>query len=229
MSVLDLYVARLVSRRRASSPEAARALRSFSIWWYGLAATTAVGALRELLAALGVIERTPHATLTYAIIPILVVALWGLVDYLVYVHTGSARWRHAILVSHLVIGACLFGLVVYLHPLGATVADWEAPVVYEKSLSGPLLGIALVLLLGPVLFASLGYFSLAFRTRDAFARRRILTVSGAFLAWFGSAALASALRLDERAWWPLAADAIAVAATLVVLLAFRAGPRGARA
>lgn len=229
LSVLYAYVGNLVLARRASSADAERALRSFGAWWYGLALVTAIGGLREIIAAAGMLERPPHAFLTYATLVPLVLALWGLFDYLVYVHTGSTRWRSAILLGHVALSAFLFGLVVYLHPLGATVSDWSAPIVFENGLEGPVLYVTLAALLGPVIAASLAYLGLAFRTSDRAARRRIFTVSGAFLLWFGTAALGAALGWDRTFWWPPTANAIALAATLVVLAAFRRVPSHAEA
>lgn len=221
MGVLYLYVARLVGARQVSSPGARRALRGFVVWWLALAAYTALDGARSLLAAFDVLDREPHAILAYAALAPLVVALWGLVDYLVYIHTGTQRWRRAILVGHVALGAFLFALVVYRHPIGAEALDWDVPVLYERALSGPLYFLAIGAVLGPVLGASAGYLSLAFRVRDPASRARIFTVGGAFFAWFGIAALASATQLAQWYWWPLAADAIALAATLVILGAYR--------
>lgn len=221
LALLYGYVARLMARRPTSTPEAASALRSFVVWWAGLGATTLLGGLRSALAGLDVLNRGLHAALLYLTIPALVAALWGLVDYLVYVHTGDRRWRLPILVGHALMGVFIFMVTVWMHPLGVRAEPWSVPFDYEHALGGPLLALVLLLILAPTLAASLGYLALAFRTRDPTARFRIVTVSSAFLLWFGSAALASVAGWGEASWWPLASRAIALGATLLVLFAYQ--------
>ena len=225
---LFAYVGAVVRRRPTSSADAQGALRAFATWWWGLATLTALGALRNLLAAGGVLDVGLHRGMTYLTLVPLAAALWGLVAYLVYVQTGSTRWRVPILVLHAAIGAYFVLLIAWLHPIGVAVGDWRVTMEYEQTLGGPLLAGTLIALLGPTLVSAALYFALFFRVRDPVARYRIGMVAGAILVWFGSSALATTLGWGEWYWWPLVSRAISMGGALVVLLAYRP-PRAVRA
>ncbi|HWH09341.1 MAG TPA: hypothetical protein VNX21_09080 [Candidatus Thermoplasmatota archaeon] len=227
IALLYARVGLQMQRRLATTRDGARALRSFALWWHALAALTALGALRSLLGGLDVLHRAPHATLTFLGVLLLPAALAGLVDYLAYIYAGTPRWRRPIYAAHAAMAAFFLGLVVWMHPIGVAARDWSVPIQYENQLGGPLLALALALVLAPVLAGSAAYLTLAFRVRDPTARFRIVTVSGAFLAWFGSAALANALGWSQWYWWPLVARGIALGATLLILLAYNP-PRALR-
>lgn len=227
-ALLYLYVGLVVSKRPTTTPDGTSANRSFAIWWGALAATTLLGALRDLIGAFEVTHRAPHTILTYLTLPILTAALWGLVDYLAYLYTGSKAVRRVVLGIHLLIGAFLFGLIVYLNPVSVELDTWNARTVYEHEMTGPLLGLVIAAILGPVLLASVAYFTLAFRTEDQAARARIFTVSGAFIFWFGGSALGAATGLNAWAYWPIASRAFGIIAALLILYAFKR-PRDAAA
>jgi hypothetical protein len=218
---LYAFVGNLFSRRPVSSPEALQARRAFTLWWYGLSALTLVGALRHFLAGAGILDLGLHVTLGYLLIPVLAAALWGLVYYLLFIYTGSSRWRMATLVGHAALGIVLLGLVAWMGPERVVAEDWSATIVYARELTGPPLFLVAAAILAPVLFAASAYLTLAFRVEDPKARARIFTVSGAFLLWFGSSALASAFGWTDWYWWPLAARGIAFVSTLLILLAYQ--------
>ena len=227
---LYVFVGGSFSRRPVSTPEALVARRAFTVWWFALAALTLLGAARDLLAGMDVLDLGVHATLAYLSVPPLAAALAGLVYYLLFLHTGASRWLRPTLVAHVALGLFFLGLVAWMRPQGVQVDDWEARIVYANALTGPLLGLVLVLILVPVLAAASAYLGLAFRVDDRTARARIFTVSGAFLLWFGSAGLASAMGWTEWYWWPLVARGIALVSTLLILVAYQPSfPWGARA
>ena len=225
IALLYVRVAVLMHRRPTTRPEAAAALRSFVVWWAGLAVVTVIGSLRGTLAAFDVLGRAPHAFLTYLSVPALVAALWGLVDYLVFIYAGTQRWRALIRYGHAAIAVFFLGLLVWMHPIAVTSTDWTATMTYEHELPGPARVLALILILAPVLAASVAYFALGFRVEDLRSRVRILLVSSAFILWFGLAALASAVGWSAWYWWPLVSRGIALGATLLILLAYHSPRR----
>jgi hypothetical protein len=218
---LYVFVGRTFGQRPVSTPESRQARQAFTLWWYALAAITFVEAARTVLAAFGVLDLRLHAALAYLGLPLLALALWGLVYYLLFIYTGTARWRRASMAGHAALGAFLVGLVAWMRPEGVTAGDWTAPLAYAHTLEGPLLLAVATLLLAPVLAVASSYLSLALWVDDRIARARILTVSGAFLLWFGSAALASGFGWTGWYWWPLVARGIALGSTLLVLLAYQ--------
>lgn len=227
-ALLYLAVGTTLAQRATTSDEVAKARRSFVTWWVALAATTGLGSFQQLLAGFGLVDLRIHVATSIVTIPLLMVALAGLLQYLVYVHTGSHRWRNAILYAHLAVAASYLVIIAWLRPVRVEVTDWSAPIRYAVDpLPAWFTAYAIATIIIPVLVASFAYFTLAFRTRAKLARFRIFTVSGAFLFWFGSGIVAFAARwslpADEGGWywWPLAARAIAFASTLVILFAYR--------
>lgn len=221
LALLYVYVGRVVRARHIDDPHSARARDAFSFWWFGFAAFTLTGAAQHALGGIDILDRGIFAALTYLSIGPLVAALWGLLYYLVYIYVGHGRYYTPILVAHVAIAIFLFVLIARMHALSVTATDWDTDVIYEHPLEGALRAFVLALLLVPILIAAVAYLSLAFRTHDLRTRFRIFTVSGAFIAWLGSLGLASAVGWNDWYWWPLASRAIALAATILILAAFR--------
>jgi hypothetical protein len=224
-ALLYAYVARIIAARPTTTPDATKAKRAFVLWWGALAVTSGIGAAQQLLAAVGLVDIGVHATLAFFSLPPLMLALAGLLQYLVYIHTGSLRWHHWILAAHLALALVYFALVAWLRPLSVTASDWTVTMDYERESPGWLTPFALVTIIVPVLLASAAYFTLAFRTKDRLARFRIFTVSGAFLLWFGSSGLAGVVGWNDWYWWPLVARGIGLVSTLMILFAYRPGRR----
>lgn len=215
------YVGTIVRSRPVTETGARTAIRWFAAWWYGLAALSALGGVRSGLAALGVLDLGVHVALSYGTVIPLVGALAGLLGYLLYIYTGSSRVFLPVAAVHVLLGAWFFYLAGWLGPERVTTTDWSVTIENSRELSGPLLDFLLLAILGPVLFAAVMYATLAFRAPDRTTRYRILVVSGAFVLWFGSAAVASVTGLARWYWWPLASRFIALVATGMVLMAFR--------
>ncbi|HUR68369.1 MAG TPA: hypothetical protein VM370_03925 [Candidatus Thermoplasmatota archaeon] len=222
LATAGLYavVAWIIARRSTTSEDAAKARRSFVLWWAALAVTSGLGSLGQFLAGIGVVAVSVHTTLAYLTLPLILLALAGLLQYLIYIHTGSMRWHRLILSAHLALAASFFALMTWLRPTAVKRGDWSVTIDYAREAPAWVAPLAIASILVPVLVASFAYFTLAFRTPDRFARFRILTVSGAFLLWFGSSGVAAILRWNTWYWWPLAARGIGLVATLLILFAY---------
>src|SRR6185295_13977394 len=85
------YVGWRLSKRVISSSEARLAWGSFTVWWYGVAATTLIGGFQSFLGALGFTSLPIFVTATYINILTICLALWGLLYYLIYLFTGNRR------------------------------------------------------------------------------------------------------------------------------------------
>jgi hypothetical protein len=226
-AALFSYVGWITGARRVDAADGRRATRRFAVWWFGLAAVTLAGALNEALAAAGDVDVQTHRVLgDLAILP-LVLALWGLVSYLAYIYAGSRKVFAPVTAFHVLVLGLLAGLVAYLTPTGLTTNDWGVQVQYEQTVSGPLLALVILVILVPALAAAALYGTLYFRTTDRTARYRIGMTSGAFLLWFGVAALATPTGLSGWYWYPLVSRAVGLVATLMVILAYRP-PRALR-
>lgn len=215
------YVGRLMAHRVVEHEDSRLAMRMFALWWYSLALLTTIGQGRKILVAFGVESLPLHTTLTYFTLLPLVLALWGLLYYLLFIYTGDRRLLVPLGLMHAGIFGYFTWVVAWLRPVGVSSTAWSAVLEYERDLSGPVLAITLALLLGPVIVGSFAYGTLFFRTRDRTSRYRIGLVAIAFLGWFGSSILGTALELNQLEYWPLASQLIGFGATLLVIAAYR--------
>jgi hypothetical protein len=219
-ALLFAHVGRLNARRQGVDQDARRAFRQFAAWWLGLAGYTLVGVLRSLLAGLGDLDIRTHVALEMAGYVPLLVALWGLLSYLVYIYAGTHRWQPFLKGYHVALCLGLWLLLARTRPVAVVARGWTTKLAYADPLQGAPLALLVLAILGPVLAAAIGYGGLYPRTKDPVARRRILLVSAALVLWFGLSAVASGL--DARPdWWPLATRALGVISALLLLAAFR--------
>lgn len=219
-AALFAWVALLNARRVTHDAASAQAARDFVRWWAGLSVWTVLNAASTALVAVGVTSAPRHVALMVLGYPALAAALHGLLSYLLYVHTGATRGRSLLRAYHAALAIGLTLLLAYTRPQAVIAQGWGTLVEYARPLTGAWLALAVLAILGPVLVAAVAYGSLYRRTRDPQARRRIALVSASLTAWFGLSAAASILQLDD-AWWPLAAKLLGLAATLLLLVAFR--------
>lgn len=214
------YVGRDFARRPASE-DTRRARDCFVAWWYGLSVVTLVGALRSALGAAGFLDLSVHVALSFFSLLPLMVALFGLLYYLLFIHTGNARLFTPLAVAYTALFVGFAWLITWLKPTAVKVDAWSVGFEYARKLEGWPVGVLIILLLGPVLVAALLYGSLVFRAKTRIARYRVGMTSGAFLLWFGSSGIASVLGLTTLPNWPVASRAIGLVSTLMVLAAYR--------
>ncbi|MCL4505200.1 MAG: hypothetical protein M1434_08100 [Chloroflexi bacterium] len=214
------YVAARLSRRTISNPGARFAWQSFSLWWYCLAATTLVSGILNLLGAFNWVALPFFVALTYVNILLVCIALWGLLYYLVYLFTGSQRFLIPLTIFYILYYVLLVYLITASDPDHLEISRWATRLVYAHPLTGPFFALALVLLVFPQILASLAYFTLFFRVREATQRYRVLLVSWCIILWFGSAFVASAAGLSGQDWWQIVSRLIGLGATVGILLAY---------
>ncbi|MGQ0536532.1 MAG: hypothetical protein ACT4PT_10715 [Methanobacteriota archaeon] len=191
----------------------------FALWWYGLAGSTALGGLVTILALADALTLGLFLIESYLALAIVLVALWGLLYYLI-----AKVWRPRAL------GAALVGLYAlnYLviaqallswHAVGIRENEWNVALDYEDQTTGSLVVVLLLLVL-PQLVAAEGNLALSLRDRDRTERFRGTIVSLAILVWFGSAIAAAVSGLSQSTAWQLASRLISLSAALVTLIAF---------
>src|SRR3990172_31553 len=214
------YVAARLRQRTISNPDARFAWQLFGLWWYSLAATTLVGSILNLLGAFNVVSLPPFVVLTYVNILLICIALWGLLYYLVYLFTGSQRLLIPLTIFYVLYYVLLVFLITVSDPARVEITRWDTQLVYAHPITGPFFSLALVLLVFPQILASLAYFTLFFRVRDATQRYRVLLVSWCIILWFGSALVASLAGLSREDWWQIARRLIGLGAALGILFAY---------
>lgn len=225
IAALFVYVAMIVARR-STSAKAHRASLAFAAWWGGVGVTIFTNALREGLAA-GGLHNAPAARALldlwqYVYVVALVVAVAGLVYYLVYLYTGNGRWFWPLVAFYSAYGLTALALIARMQPAGVTPGKWFVTWAYVNPQAGGAIFLVLVLLLLlPQIVGSALYLSLRRRLQDPMGRYRVTMVGGAILVWQSIQLLAPFVRLGQFEWWQAGGRLMGLAAALIVLAAYR--------
>jgi hypothetical protein len=203
-----------------SSSEARVAWDSFTIWWYGLAATTLIGGLLSIFGAFGMTSLPLFVTATYINILVICLALWGLLYYLIYLFTGNRLLFMPLVIFYIIYYILLVYYITASIPESISVERWNTTLVYRAPLTGPFFVILIILLLLPQIIGGLAYFTLYFRVTEATQKYRILLVSWSIIIWFLSPFAALAGGVAEQDWWQFMSRLIGLAAALTILMAY---------
>ena len=214
------YVGWRLGKRVISSSEARLAWWSFTVWWYGLAATTLIGGFQNLFGAFGLTSLSLFVTAAYINILPACIALWGLLYYLIYLFTGNSRSRLPLAVFYMIYYVLLVYYTTASIPDSVEVGRWSTTLINRAPLRGPFFVILAVLLFLPQIIGSIAYFTLYFRVTDVTQKYRILLVSGSIIVWFLSPYAALAGGLAQHDWWQVASRLIGLAAALTILMAY---------
>ena len=214
------YVAARLSQRTISNPGAQFAWQLFGLWWYCLAATTLVSGFLHLLGAFSLVSLPLFVALTYVNLLLICIALWGLLYYLVYLFTGSRRILVPLTIFYVLYYVLLVYYITASVPARVEITRWTTQLVYARPITGPFFSLVLILLVFPQILASLAYFTLFFRVREATQRYRVLLVSWCIILWFGSAFVASVTGLSQEDWWQILSRLIGLGAALGILFAY---------
>src|SRR5574341_96441 len=168
------YIGWCLSKRVISSSESRLAWQSFTVWWYGLAATTLIGGFLNLFSALGLTTLSLFVTATYINILVICIALWGLLYYLIYLFTGNNQWLLPLAVFYTIYYVSLVYYITASIPEDINITPWRTTLAYRAPLTGPFFGMLIVLLLLPQIIGGLAYFTLYFRVPEVTQKYRIL-------------------------------------------------------
>ncbi len=215
------YIGRSLGQRRVASPEARLAWTLFVVWWYALAGSTFAGGLLSLLGALGVSSLALFVAVTQVNLLAICVGLFGLLYYLLYLFTGSRKWLTPLILFYLAYYTLLVYYISASVPVSVSLGRWDARLVFQQQLTGPLIGVVLILLVFPQIIGSLAYLTLFFRVKEATQKYRVALVSLSILIWFLSAFLASMAGLSQFDWWQVTSRLIGLAAASTILLAYK--------
>lgn len=214
------YVAARLRQRTISNPGARLAWQLFSLWWSCLAATTLMSGIQNGIGAFNLVSLPFFVALTYVGILFICIALWGLLYYLVYLFMGNRRFLVPLTIFYVLYYFLLIYLITASDPTRVEIGRWTTQLVYAHPLTSPFFSLALVLLVFPQILASLAYFTLFFRVREATQRYRILLVSWCIILWFGSAFVASVAGLSQEDWWQVVSRLIGLGAAIGIFFAY---------
>ena len=219
-AIIYAYVGWRLSKRVIASSEGKLAWQSFTVWWYGLAATTLIGGFLNLLGAFDLTVLPIFVTATYINLLVICLALWGLLYYLIYLFTGNSRLLVPLCIIYLIYYTLLVYYITASVPEGIQVERWNTSLDYRLPLTGSFFLFVVLLLLLPQIIGGLAYFTLYFRVSEVTQKYHVLLVSWSIIIWFLSPLLAVAGGLAEQDWWQLMSRLIGLAAALTILMAY---------
>jgi hypothetical protein len=214
------YVGWRLRRRAISASESRLAWQFFTMWWYGLAASTLINGLINLMGAAGVTDLALYVSATFLNFQTSCLALLGLFYYLIYLFTGSNRWLKPLTIFYAFVYLILVYYVLRSEPIDVILEPWGANLVYETPPGGLFIVLLLVLLFASPLFGALLYFSLYFRVPDPTQKFRILLVSWSILIWFLIPFVDVAAVLNGKDWWEIFSRLLGLAAAWTTLVAY---------
>lgn len=215
-----MYVGWRLSRRLVATLQARVAWLSFTVWWYGLAASSLIAGLLNLLGALGQTNLPLFVTANYVNLLVSCLALLALFYYLTFLFTGNSRWLGPLAVLYSGAYILLVYFVTASEPLGVTLERWSTTLAYRTPLTTPFIIMLIVFLFASQLMGGFAYFTLYFRVPESTQKYRILLVSWGIISWFLTPFIGIAAGLTEQDWWQVLSRLIGLAAALTVLLAY---------
>jgi hypothetical protein len=215
-----IFIGWWLSKRVVSSSGARLAWQAFTIWWFGLAATTLLGAFQNLLGALGHTELPLFITAQYVNTLVACIALWGLVYYLIYLFTGNSRALVPLSVFYMIYYILLIYYYTASVPNSVEIGRWNITLAYDNQLRGPFFVLLATLLLLPQIIGSLAYFTLYFRVSDVTQKYRVLLVSWSIIFWFLTPVIALVGGVMDKDWWQIISRMISLGTALVILMAY---------
>ncbi|MBX3047712.1 MAG: hypothetical protein KIT46_08230 [Anaerolineales bacterium] len=174
-------------------PDAAdgRAWWHYRLWWLLTAAGALVGLLAIALLALGVNNLWLHLFLSTGGSIFVLVALWGLLSYLLYVYSGRHRLGTVLAVMYAAMILSVLYITFWLGPVSVRLDAWGTAINFENTLAPNVLliySLSLALLLGlPPFLAAAGFFVLSLRVKEHSPKLRARVVSLGLMFLFGVA------------------------------------------
>jgi hypothetical protein len=209
-----------LSKRVISSPESKQAWQSFTIWWYGLAATTLIGGVLNLFGALGLTNLPLFVTATYINLQVSCLALLSLFYYLTYLFTGNSQWLKPLAILYSTLYILFVYVVTASNPVDVTLEPWNTTLAYDVPPTGPFILILVVLLFASQILGGFAYFTLYFRVPDVTQKYRILLVSWSIIVWFLSPFVGIAAGLEGQDWWQIVSRLLGLATALTIFMAY---------
>lgn len=206
-------------RRRTVSPQSRLAADQFVLFWAAFAVGTAIDGLESLYAAFTTPALAVAVTAEFVVVLLLCVLLWALVGYLFYLFTGKV-----VAIPLAIVYAVLYVLLLYYFvasmPSGVVVTQGVVGLTYASTVTGPILGLLLLLLILPEIIGTISYLTLVLRTRDPTVRYRVALVGFSLLAFFGLSFTGIASRLGGGLAAEIVAQLVGVVAVGGILLGY---------
>jgi hypothetical protein len=219
-ALVYLYVGHRL-RHRPVPPRARLPSLEFVVWWWGLAADTAIVGVETIAWGFGSLTLALALALEVLLALAVCVALWGLVGYLTYLY--RARYR---LVEWSAFYTLVFAMVLLLlfslDPVGLTGSAGAPTFVYAHygPADTPALVLFVLALFVPEVIGIILYFSLIRKTSDRTIRFRIGFVTASLAIFFALDLVSLPASVIRPELWSLVRGVIEAGSSLLCLVAY---------
>ncbi|HUR61600.1 MAG TPA: hypothetical protein VM286_04470 [Candidatus Thermoplasmatota archaeon] len=224
-NVLSALIYRIVAKMLAARPvegKARLAAWSFAAWWYVLALLALYGAFADVMSMLEAWTLPMLVTALNVLLLVILLALGGLVYYLLYLYTGREGTWKPVLAFYGLFWAYLVYHLQALGPKGIKAGAITPQLDYVRDpATHPFAPILAILLILPILAAAIAYFTLFFRTKEPTQRYRIAVVAASIVLWFSFSLVGSLAGVSQSLQWVVLSRAVSLAAAAGVYLAYR--------
>lgn len=211
-----VLVAQSVRGRQASTPDVALAARAFLGWWYGLGGYIALLGVLHILASVGIVSYPLSIVIRMVTIPLLGVALWGMLTYVLYMYAGHHALRNLVALYALGLVVLFMAETFMNNDHVVVLGDWSAGLQPRSAL---FLNLVYAYFAIPLLMAIVAYAGLVRRVHGVEQRYRIVMVSASLGLW-----VLGGLYGETSGSGPLAfvlVSGLGAATSFVMLLAYR--------
>jgi hypothetical protein len=214
-------VGRMVAARPVEAP-GRPARQAFAAWWNVLALLSLYGAFADVVTMAGWWTVPLLVAATHVLLLVILLALGGLLYYLVYLYTGRQGAWKPILLFYGLFWACLVYYVEALGPDGVQAGAINPQLHYAHDPQtdgfGPVLGVLLVL---PIIGGAVGYSTLFFKAKEPTQRYRIAVVSVSIVLWFSFSLVGSLAGVSQALDWIVLSRLVSLGAAAAVYAAYR--------
>ena len=222
VALVYLHVGRVLMARRVTG-EMRKALALFATWWIATAVNILLGSTTNAAAAFGWTDLGLQVTYVVLQRLLLVIALVGLLHYLLVLVRGRAPLL-ALIVFYGLYLVYLVATVYRNEPVGVYVGDWRTDLEYARPVAEPGLPdlVSFLLLIVPPVGLSIAAVVVARRlpSSQVAQRNRITLVGLALIVWWIVAVLAGQRQALDQDWYQIFNRFLDLGMALLILVAY---------
>lgn len=203
--------------RLVSAP--GRALAYFAGWWLATSLNQLLGGALYFMAAFGQLDLSLHVSYVFVQRLLLSLSLVGLMQYLLYLHTGR-EWVWHLAVFYGVYYVSQVYLVLSRDPIGVASFGWRTDLVYAST-AAPIWELAGLMIIVPPILGALALVRVYRRVEGRTRRFRVAMLAGGFVVWWLTAIVAGQRYMLELASVQIVNRVVGIVVAVGILLAYQ--------
>lgn len=195
------------------------ATHAFALYWAFTGLYQAMSSAQHAFAAAGFAPFSAALVVRYAGLALASAGIASLLCYLVYLRTGSTKWKRAIIAAYFVTFVLTAFHIWRSRPIGVSLTAWSVDLAYADQVMGGLFFVSIAMLLLVPASAAVWYLTLVRKTEDPTQRYRIFAVGlGVSLQLF---TFLVARLVESEAWQLISRVLMGIVVALLVWSAYR--------